>query len=582
MEEQHRCTVCGKKCTSASKLRQHSLVHSSSDANVAHEDVQRAAAALGVLNGAEGSATNSGHCEEPAVSEMAPEGQQPDPKPELLEHTLARLRVVHHVPRDSLHVIKTAMMDMVQSVHRDAVDKLPAALAAGVDVEAAIAEVFQGVEESLRKLAIRDGELKHVRGDKSYVQPVKRYLGPRVSTSLNKVVEEFYAYDSPLDETLEAMFASRPDIWADVESFKSRVAKRIRTSEKYDASARIEDMIDGVEFGHFYLRLQLQAGETPLVFIFYYDGLEVVNGLGQARLTHELACFYWALVPINDLEKRLKPENLRLATVCLKRAITHVGMHVVMNGRPEDERKTAWGAQMKTLSSKEGMTIQTPSGKRKFRGGTALVSADTPAGAELFGVKKSVGPSTKSVCKGCHCAQHGEPPPYRQPNSFLSACEGWKRCCAGRRRKFALRSIKDLKDYLQKLLEHHRGELSAADLEAWKQDAGINEIISAMVGCPHISLATGCPMDMMHILLEGTARNLLAAICYVMIRRWGIHEDDIVDEIANFAKENNHKRAKYPYVNSSRASLLKEGTDLGVCKPDCSFPGTAMQVSRPP
>ena len=53
-------------------------------------------------------------------------------------------------------------------------------------------------------------------------------------------------------------------------------------------------------------------GERPLVFMLYYDGLEVVNGMGQARVTHELACFYWALIHISDWEKRLLPENLRL------------------------------------------------------------------------------------------------------------------------------------------------------------------------------------------------------------------------------------------------------------------------------
>ena len=41
------------------------------------------------------------------------------------------------------------------------------------------------------------------------------------------------------------------------------------------------DMIDGVEFGRFYKRLDIQPGEMPLVFIFYYDGLEVVNGLDE-------------------------------------------------------------------------------------------------------------------------------------------------------------------------------------------------------------------------------------------------------------------------------------------------------------
>lgn len=569
----HQCPVCGKKCATATKLLQHMERHEE-----AHEDVVRAAAALG----AEYGATHSAHwqnCEQlpsEMAAEMAPAGQEVDP----LAHDLARARIVNHVPRDTMVNLKKAMQDMVSKLHKDAVDKLSPKLAAGVDAETVVAEVFQGLQETLGKLSVRDGELKHVREHASFVEPVQRYLGSRSGGAKNEKLEDFFAYDGGLHKTLEAMFATCPDIWADVESFKTRVEARMRTSEKYDESARISDMIDGVEFGRFFVRLKLQPGEIPLAFIFYYDGLEVVSGLGQARLTHELACFYWALVPVSDFQKRLQPENLRLATVCLKRAIAHVGMDVVVNGRPGDEKsKTAWGAQMTVLGSKAGMELKTPSGKkRKFRGGTPLVAADTPAGAELFGVKKSVGPSTKSVCKGCHCSQHGDPPPYRQANSFLSSCEGWKRPCAGRQQKFELRSIKDLKQYLQKLEKVKCGELSEADLEAWKQEVGVNEFISVMCHCPYLSLATGCPMDMMHILLEGTARNLLAICSFVMIRRWGINADDLVTAIERYAQAHKCKRAKYPHVNSSRITKLREGTEQGVCKPDCDFPGTAMQV----
>ena len=85
-------------------------------------------------------------------------------------------------------------------------------------------------------------------------------------------------------------------------------------------------------------------------------------------------------------------------------------------------------------------------------------------------------------------------------------------------------------------------------------------------------------MDMMHVLLEGTARNLLGAAAYVMIRKWGIDEDDLVAAIGAFAQLHKFKRTKYPFVNSSRVAKLKEGTEQDVCKVDCAFPGTAMQA----
>ena len=417
-----------------------------------------------------------------------------------------------------------------------------------------------------------------------YVEPRKRYLGSKKGED----PEDFWAYDSPLAETLEAIFATRPDIWNDVESFKGRVEARLRNSEEFDESTRISDIIDGVEFGRFYRRMNLQVGERPLVFMLYYDGLEVVNGMGQARVTHELACFYWALIPISDWEKRLLPENLRLATVCLKRAIPCVGIGTVINGRAEDgEENTAWGAQMEKLGRAEGMMLKIPPGpdsngqepsKAKFRGGTALVPADTPAGSELFGYKKSVGHATKSICKGCHCLQHGDPPPYRQPNSFVSSLHGWKRSCAGRKKQFQLRSAQDFKDYLQKLQALERNEISETDLEAWKQEVGVNYFLTAMWQCRFLSLTTGCPMDMMHVLAEGTARVLLGCISWVMIRKWGVHEDKVVAAIKRYAAAHGHKRNRYPYINYSRVAKLKEWTEDGVCKPDCDFPGTAMQV----
>lgn len=571
----YRCQVCNKSFSGASKLRQHmEMVHGPNrECNVSSGDVLRAARAIG-----EGSAI--AQASSPAVLSARARANTAaeDPEVDGFASAMAQARVVNHVPRDTVQVFKKVVSDMIDKLHKDVLRLLSPLLAEGVDAERAVGEAFRSVRQSFQRVAGRDKELDHLRAHPAYVKPRERYLGSYLGgTSDNPEVEKFYAYDSPLKETLEAMFATNPDVWEQVQSFTSRVEQRLRTSDAFDDSARITDMIDGTEFAAFYLRLnkKMQPDETPLVFILYYDGLEVVNGLGQARLSHELACFYWALVPISDMVKRLEPQHLRLATVCLKRAVTHVGMDVVINGRPEDgDDNTSWGAQMQRAR----MELSTPLGKRMFRVGTAVVAADTPAGAELFGVKKAVGPSTKSCCKGCHCLQHGDPPPYRQPNSFLSTCHGWKRHCAGRQQAFVLRSVKDFQKYLQKLQAVQSGTLSEADLEAWKQEMGVNDFLSALWRCPCLSLTAGCPMDMMHVLLEGVARNLLGAVAFVMIRRWGIDQDDLITAMADFAKASKYKRARYPYVNSSRVQRLREGGPTGKCKGDADFPGTAMQV----
>ena len=143
---------------------------------------------------------------------------------------------------------------------------------------------------------------------------------------------------------------------------------------------------------------------------------------------------------------------------------------------------------------------------------------------------------------------------------------------------FTLRSVNDFKEYLHKLEELQQGTITEDDLLQWKQEAGINDVLSAVCRCPFLSLTACCPMDMMHVLLEGTARNLLGAVSYVMIRRWGINDDDMVSKIGAFAKQRGEKRAKYPFINSSRIARLREGSDQDVCKADCDFPGTAMQA----
>ena len=82
-----------------------------------------------------------------------------------------------------------------------------------------------------------------------------------------------------------------------------RIENRLRTSDAFSEDLCIDDMVDGSAFGEFMVRLKISGSDIPLVFMFYYDGLEVVNGLGQARTTHELACFYWALLNVRPTNR---------------------------------------------------------------------------------------------------------------------------------------------------------------------------------------------------------------------------------------------------------------------------------------
>ena len=264
---------------------------------------------------------------------------------------------------------------------------------------------------------------------------------------------------------------------------------------------------------------------------------------------------------------------IRLATVCHKRAVGIVGMDAVLN-----HGSSSWGAQMKRYI--KGVSIPTPAGERTFVGGTAIVAADTPAAAEMTGHKKAVGPTTKSCCRGCHCRQDGDPPPYRSPNSFLAGLPTWKRYCAGRKTIFKLRSSADLQAYLQKLQDVRAGKATANELAIWMQEMGVNSFLGAMWTWPFYPVFTGCPQDIMHVFFEGIARQLLGAVAYLMITRWGVTRDDLVLAIRRHARTQGIARAEYPYVNSSRLQRLGEGERGGLPRGDCDFPGTAIQVAH--
>ena len=480
---------------------------------------------------------------------------------------LARGRVTHHVPREFASGIKDQFARTVATLKEEVLSRVQRVLEPGVDADTLVGDIFEVCSD----LTARDSELDRLRASPAYVRPEKRYLGTNPVSG-----EAFYAYDNPLDKVLEAMFATQPETYRDVKDFyKSRILNgRLRKDEAYDADMLIADTVDGCAAGSYVAQFLFNDGEVPLIFIFYYDGLEVVNGIGQARLTHELGCFYWALVPLQQ-HYRLNSSHLRVATLCLKRAINEIGMETVIHGRKEDQgddKCNAWGVWMSRL--KRRITVKTPDGEAPGRGGTVLLAADTPAAAEVLGTKKAVGPKTKSVCRGCHCHQwEGRPDsPHRKPNSFLAGLPGWAAHCEKRKQNFTLRSDEDLHAFLAKAQAVLNGEMGFTEIKAWYQSMGVNDFAGALA-------RTGCPMDIMHILAEGIARQQLGALAYFMTTKWGVCPFNLANRLGEFTKEEKWSRKSLPYVNSSRAKHLTEGEAGGIPAGDASFPGTAGQLS---
>ena len=486
---------------------------------------------------------------------------------------LAKARVRHGTPRAVIEGMKRCLQDQM----RAALTRLTAKLQSGLGQQQAanLEELVQSVFDAATDLGARDSELNLLRSSPAYVKPVSRHLGKCPHTG-----EEFVAYDTPLDKNLETMFAT--GLWDEIksgaatmmQSAASRPDELSAAGPEFEQDRRIDDVYDGMEFRKFMCRVKIQDKQVPLVFMFYYDGLEVVNGLGAAHGIHELGCFYWALLNLTP-RSRLSRSNIRLATVCYKRAIGVCGMERVVAGPSQAGECLSWVQWMKVLN--RGLTLNTPDGLTVFRGGTAILSADTPAAAELRGTKKSVGPSTKSICRNCHCAQTGGA--HRQPCSFLAALEQkWK--LPGRSTPFRLRSIADVQAYMAKLTAVKDGACKHSELEAWMQDEGVNTFHGALWEMPHFSMFTGCPMDMMHIWLEGVARQGLGAVCYWLKRECSADLYKLPSMIAETAKCTGRGVSDFPHLSSSRVTHLGEGTEGGRPSTDCSFPGTAAQIAH--
>ena len=544
--------VCGKRCTSVTRLTQHQT--SCEQFKVTSEQAPRWSASCH-------------HC--PWEDEGRASGSQPA-APESLGDSilkLARYRTVNGMSREAVEGVKATVKATMQRAHAQLKEKLASRLgheAAGLE------ELVRGVFEAAGDLGSRDSELDALRSSDAYVKPVRRYLG-----SCPDSKEDFYAYDAPLDRNLETIL---PHVWEEIKSSATKMQHTVpRTTTEHSDELLIEDVWDGVEFQKFMIKVAIQPGQMPLVFMFYYDGLEVVNGLGQARSTHELGCFYGALLNLSS-DKRMHRDYIRLATVCNERAISVCGMESVVAGPPTGPQSTpaSWVEWMKRLD--RGLTLQTPEGPRIFRGGTAIVAADTPAAAKLMGTKIAVGPSTKSICRNCHCIQTGGG--HRQPNSFLASCQGWKRYCAGRSTSFRLRSTDDLRAYAKILQEVTVGKTTNAQLESWMQGQGVNTFHSALWKLPHFSSLTGCPIDLMHIWLEGVGRQNLGAISYWLKKECKASLYKLPDILKEVATSVGIPRSDFPYLTSSRIGHLYEGAKGGVPSTDCSFPGTAGQIAH--
>ena len=551
------CHVCGKTFQRINSLRS----HTDSCVRDQHQRALEENTAGFTAGFSEGSSSNTARSSTNTCI-------NDDDNQTLVNKTLglwASCRVHKHVPRYTMQLIKVQFQELLEHTKRQVADKIR-----GTGVEESVGEVLQNVSDALAHACCRDSELEYVDSSDAYLKPQRRHLGT------DKNGQEHYAYDMDALETLRLLLKYKPNVWQDVKTSLDRWLGGIRTSAEYDPSWVLEDTSHGYEFGRWLLQIQfMDEKDIPLAFIIYYDGLEVVNGLGQARGRHKLACFYWALINVNQMDRF---HNINLMTVCLEKDLSLFGASVAISGQADEDMATStcWAAQMQRLEA--GVLKETPEGIRRFVGGTAILAADTPAAAELVGTKRSVGPSTKSICRNCHCAQHGAPPPYKAANSFLVGLPGWACHCKGRSCKYSLRSQADLAAYVGKLVQLRLKRITRTQLASWLQDQGVNTFHGALTGVPLWNMFTGSPMDAMHVVLEGVSRNLLAALWFFMVRKWGVAENTLVDAINAYAKRHSMRRGTFAHLTDARREHMRGGRDDGLPHSDCAFPGTAAQI----
>ena len=208
------------------------------------------------------------------------------------------------------------------------------------------------------------------------IEPKERLLGTRKVTHRLadgrevETTQHDYAWDMPFEEQLQQQLEHNPRVWKEIQQSMASW----RRDGHIDAS-QVElyyDISSGERFREKFAAMeQVARGAPVLMLMFYYDGLEVVNGLGPAHGTHKLACFYWTLLNLEP-SHRTALHNVHLATITLESNLKHYPPSLIVSGaETEPAHSTSWGATMQRLQ--RGVSLDVPD-ITQARGFSRLVS----------------------------------------------------------------------------------------------------------------------------------------------------------------------------------------------------------------
>jgi hypothetical protein len=358
---------------------------------------------------------------------------------------LTRLRLGYNASNAQLQAVKDLVSSLMTPIRAELARRFAALIPADEsaplpDLSALIGsatDAFRGLHSAYMEQKARAALLPDL-------QPKRRVLGKRQESTdlpdgrtIFKDIEDV-VYDYDVIKHMEAIFEHNPEKCADF----------LASMERWLANVtEISDTCHGRGFSaHPSIRQAMQCGLFPVFLHYYMDGIGLTNPLGMASSSRKVAISYVVVVNFSA-EHRTSEHSIIPVSLCYEKDWSRYDeADIVCGPRDEPEDGTSFGAQMRRLgdparrtpirvpsqfaSHPHVETIRQPDQTLRSQvcccGGVGYVSADSPAGGQLFGTKIAFGPSTVCICRLCYCKQvdGANHSAHCVPNSFLPWAAG--------------------------------------------------------------------------------------------------------------------------------------------------------------
>ena len=214
---------------------------------------------------------------------------------------------------------------------------------------------------------------KYLTRNMQYVAPVEILLN---KSEVEKGKRKDVLHYVPLEAAMKNLLEDRSFI----QMFRREKNRQRSTTE----DGKISDIQDGMLMK---TNLFFQQNPGAMAFLFYSDGVELVNPLGAARGTYKVVQVFYTLVNIPK-NQRSQIDKLQLAMIFKEKLLKKYPYEVIYKKMVED-----------LLKLEVGIVVNIPE-PTTFKVGILLHSADNLEAHLLGGFNGSF--SSKSVCRWCH------------------------------------------------------------------------------------------------------------------------------------------------------------------------------------